>query len=93
MKAAVCIATPQQPLAATTMEFAHTVSKVITITTLRGDVNHDGNITPTDAVIALEIAAGSREYDPAADINDDGMVTSLDALMILQAAVGQIGIC
>jgi len=41
---------------------------------LRGDLDHDGTLTPTDAVIALEIAAGS--------------VTSLDALMILQAAVG-----
>jgi len=38
------------------------------------------------AVIALRIAVGSREYDPAADVSDDGMVTSLDALMILQAA-------
>ena len=38
------------------------------------------------AVIALRIAVGSREYDPAADVSGDGMVTSLDALMILQAA-------
>jgi len=40
-----------------------------------------------DAVIALEIAVGSREYDPELDINSDGRVTALDALMILQAAV------
>ena len=39
-----------------------------------------------DAVIALQIAVGSREYDPAADVSGDGRVTSLDALMILQAA-------
>jgi hypothetical protein len=38
------------------------------------------------AVIALRIAVGSREYDPAADVSDDGRVSSLDALMILQAA-------
>jgi len=37
-------------------------------------------------VIALRIAVGSREYDPAADVSGDGRVTSLDALMILQAA-------
>jgi hypothetical protein len=37
------------------------------------------------AVIALQIAVGSREYDPAADVSGDGGVTSLDALMILQA--------
>ncbi len=38
------------------------------------------------AVIALRIAVGSREYDPASDVSGDGRVTSLDALMILQAA-------
>ena len=39
-----------------------------------------------DAMIALQIAVGSREYDPELDINSDGRVTALDALMILQAA-------
>ena len=48
--------------------------------------------TPADAVIALEIAVGSREYDPFWDINHDGRVTSLDALMILQTVAGRIGI-
>ncbi len=42
--------------------------------------------TLADAVIALEIAVGSHEYDPAPDLNFDGRVTSLKALMILQAA-------
>nr|QNO48468.1 hypothetical protein DBMLIPLO_00020 [Methanosarcinales archaeon ANME-2c ERB4] len=37
------------------------------------------------AVIAPQIAVGSRKYDPAADVSGDGKVTSLDALMILQA--------
>ncbi|RZB28695.1 MAG: hypothetical protein AEth_01955 [Candidatus Argoarchaeum ethanivorans] len=41
--------------------------------------------TTTDAVIALEIAVGSRPHDDAMDVNGDGGVTSLDALMILQA--------
>ena len=44
--------------------------------------------TTTDAVIALEIAVGSREYDPFWDISRDGRVTSLDALMILQTVAG-----
>ena len=48
--------------------------------------------TTADAVIALQIAAGSREYDRTMDVNDDGMVTSLDALMILQVVVGNTGI-
>jgi hypothetical protein len=58
-----------------------------------GDVNGDGVVTAADAVIALEIAAGSRPFDAAADVDGDGVVTSLDALMILQAAVGAIEIC
>ena len=56
-------------------------------TGVKGDLNSDGKITPTDAAIALELAA-SGEYDPAADVNCDGVVTSLDALMVVQAAAG-----
>jgi hypothetical protein len=58
--------------------------------TLSGDLNGDGGVSPADALICLQIAAGSREYDAAADVNDDDKVTSLDALMILQAAGGAI---
>ena len=60
----------------------------------KGDLNRDGKITTADAVIALQIAAGSRPCDAAmlaaADVSGDGCVTSLDALMILQAAAGAI---
>ncbi len=55
----------------------------------KGDLNHDGNVTPADAAIALRIAA-SGAHDDAADVSGDGCVTSLDALMILQAAAGRI---
>jgi parallel beta-helix repeat protein len=48
--------------------------------------------TTTDAVIALQIAVGSRPPDLRWDVSGDGSVTSLDALMILQAAAGGIGI-
>ena len=65
----------------------------IVIGALCGDLNGDGKITTADAVIALEIAAGSRPSDPAADVSGDGIVTSLDALMIVQAAAGGIEIC
>ena len=58
-----------------------------------GDLNSDGVVTAADALIALEIAAGSRPNDPAADVDGDEQVTSLDALMILQAAAGLIDIC
>ncbi len=58
-----------------------------------GDLNNDGKVTAADALIALEIAAGSRPCDAAADVDGDGQVTSLDALMILQATAGLIEIC
>jgi hypothetical protein len=48
--------------------------------------------TTTDAMIALQIAVGSRGYDPRWDVSGDGSVTSLDALMILQAVAGGIEI-
>ena len=47
-----------------------------------------GDITITDAVIALKIAA-SGGYNEDADLNGDHKVTSLDALMILQKACGK----
>ena len=59
----------------------------IVVPALCGDVNHDGNITPADAVTALRIAV-SGGYNEDADINGDGQVTSLDVLMILQKVVG-----
>ncbi len=70
--------------------------KNVIVSTMKGDLNHDGEITPTDAVICLQIAVGSHPFDAAmrasADVNDDGQVTSLDALMILQAAAGAISL-
>ena len=56
---------------------------------LKGDLNHDGEITIADTCVALELAARGK-YDPAADVNCDGQITALDALMILQAAAGNI---
>ena len=49
-----------------------------------------GEASTTDACIALQIVAGSREYDSRWDVSGDGQVTSLDALMILKAAGGVI---
>jgi parallel beta-helix repeat protein len=68
---------------------------LIHVHSTKGDLNSDGTLTPADAAIALEIAAGgSASCDAAAlaaaDVSGDGCVTSLDALMILQAAAGKI---
>ncbi|RKY53402.1 MAG: hypothetical protein DRP93_06605 [Candidatus Neomarinimicrobiota bacterium] len=50
-----------------------------------GDLNGDSEITPADAVIALQMAVRG-EYSEDADVSGDHKVTSLDALLILQAA-------
>ena len=49
----------------------------------KGDLNHDGAITPADAMIALHLAARG-EYLIDADVSGDSMITSLDALLVLQ---------
>jgi cobaltochelatase CobN len=58
---------------------------VIISSYLKGDLSGDDLLTPADALIALQMAVGTREPDPVGDMNFDGIVTSLDALMILQA--------
>lgn len=55
----------------------------------RGDLNYDGRITSTDALIVLGLAVRG-EWLSEADMNEDKHVTALDALMILQAAVKNI---
>ena len=58
---------------------------------LNGDLNGDDEITTEDAMIALQMAAGSVTPDIVrGDVNEDCMVTSLDAMMIMQAANGNI---
>ena len=58
---------------------------VIISSYLKGNLNDDDLLTPADAIIALQMAVGTREPDPRGDMNFDGIATSLDALMILQA--------
>jgi hypothetical protein len=58
---------------------------------IRVDLNGDGEITPADAAIALQLAAIGR-WCADADVSGDDHVTSLDALMILQAAAGAISL-
>jgi peptidoglycan hydrolase-like protein with peptidoglycan-binding domain len=59
-----------------------------------GDVNHDGNITSIDALMALQAASGritlTNLQKNAADVNIDGSVTTIDALKILQYSSGRI---
>jgi len=54
--------------------------------------DESSTFTTADAVIALQIAVGSRPFDSRYDVSGDGKVTSLDALMILQAAAWRVEI-
>jgi len=57
---------------------------------LCGDVDGNGQIQATDALLALRAAVGSGDCDPAAcDINGDASISAGDALAILLVSVGQ----
>ncbi len=56
--------------------------------TLRGDLNHDCEVTADDGIATLQIVVGSHEHESAADMNGDDHVTSFDSLMILHTAIG-----
>lgn len=59
-----------------------------------GDVNEDGKINSSDALLILQSAVGkitlSATQTLAADVNKDGKINSSDALKVLQYAVGKI---
>lgn len=60
--------------------------------TIWGDVNFDGRINASDALIVLKGAAGIQELTidekDVADVNFDGKRNAIDALMILKHAAG-----
>jgi uncharacterized repeat protein (TIGR02543 family) len=65
-----------------------------------GDVNGDGVVSTTDAVLILRHAAGiltPRDYINfcfiAADVNGDGKVDTADAILILRMVAGLSGEC
>lgn len=55
-----------------------------------GDSDGDGEITVSDALSALRIAASLEAYNSSADVDGDGKVTVSDALQILRYCVGFI---
>lgn len=58
----------------------------------KGDINNDGTVNSSDALIALQFAVGSiTEIDKvAADMDNDGLINSNDALAILRTSVGSL---
>ncbi|MBR5942380.1 MAG: hypothetical protein IKZ81_03460, partial [Clostridia bacterium] len=72
---------------------AATASYLVTVREYtRFDMNNDGKITVSDALMALRIAARLVDADTldiaAGDSDNDGVITVSDALNILRAAVG-----
>ena len=57
---------------------------------VKGDLDGDGEVTVSDALRALRMAAQLVDPDEAADVDGDGSVTVSDALAILRVAVGLI---
>lgn len=64
------------------------------IITLKGDVNNDGIINSSDALMVLQTAVGkisfTSEQTLTADVNGNGERDATDALLILQRVVGKI---
>ncbi len=59
----------------------------------KGDVNSDGNVNSSDALLILQHAVGSNPVNfnkNLADMNNDNRINSSDALTVLQIAVGLI---
>ena len=60
----------------------------------RGDVNIDGTINATDALLVSQSTAGTRTLSDLekylADVNGDGQVNTADTQMINQISVGTI---
>jgi thiol-disulfide isomerase/thioredoxin len=57
---------------------------------LLGDVNSDGVLDSTDALIVLRMSLGIVDPDPIGDVNGDGGVDSQDALLLLRMSLGII---
>ena len=59
------------------------------VTVVPGDMDGDGAVTATDAILVLRVAMGLIESDnPAADVDGNGTVNVTDALHALRAAMG-----
>jgi hypothetical protein len=56
----------------------------------KGDIDGDGNVNLTDAILALQVMAGRQpaSLNLAADVNSDGRIGMADVIYILQKVAG-----
>lgn len=58
---------------------------------LRGDINGDGTVSASDALVALQYSIGASELDKVqklnADLDGNGIINSADALIILAISI------
>jgi hypothetical protein len=59
-------------------------------TVKKGDIDGDGNVNLTDAILALQVMAGQQpaSLNLAADVNSDGRIGMADVIYILQKVAG-----
>ena len=68
-------------------------SSAIAFSKSMGDVNSDGNVNSSDALLILKSSVGMNPADfnaSLADMNEDGNINSSDALIVLKISVGLI---
>ena len=62
--------------------------------TLRGDVNHDNQVTIADVTALVDIilsgTATGGGFDPVADVNGDGLVTIADVTKLVDIILGKV---
>ena len=70
----------------------YTSYKINIVDVSKGDINSDGRVNSTDALIVLQYSVQNitlnSQQKLAADMNGDGKINSIDALKILQKSVG-----
>ena len=58
---------------------------------LKGDINNDGSVTLTDAILALQVVSGVTPATPLSkwgDVNGDGKIGLAEVIYILQKVAG-----
>ena len=67
---------------------------IVKTASVKGDVNSDGKVNSTDALLVLQHVVGSKtigyQYLHIADMDGDGQINSFDALQILRKSVALV---